>query len=66
MNATLVIGAPWLAIAITDSSQPTHESIAVPLRMAWMAGAEPRAVPTLTEMPSRLKWPSSAAMYSAV
>jgi hypothetical protein len=23
---------------MTDSSQPTHESIAVPLRIAWIAG----------------------------
>jgi len=38
----------------------------VPLRIAWIAGADPRAVPTLTEMPSFLKWPLSAAMYSAV
>jgi len=26
VNATLVMGAPWSAIAMTDSSQPTHES----------------------------------------
>ena len=52
VNETAWIGAPRLAIAMTDSSQPTHESSAVPLRTAWIAGAEPRAVLTLTDRPS--------------
>ena len=65
VKATLCSGAPWLAMSITDSSQPTHESSAVPLRMAWIAGAEPRAVFALTVRPSFLKKPSMSAMYSA-
>ena len=55
MNETAWIGAPRLEIAMTDSSQPTHESSAVPLSTAWIAGADPRAVFTLTVSPSFLK-----------
>ena len=39
-------------MSITDSSQPTHDSSAVPLSTAWIAGAEPRAVLALTFSPS--------------
>jgi hypothetical protein len=52
VNATDWIGAPSLAMASTDSSHPTHDRSAVPLSTAWIAGAEPRAVLTLTSRPS--------------
>ena len=55
VNATAWIGAFWLAMSMTDSSQPTHDSRAVPLRTAWIAGADPRAVFVLTVRPSFLK-----------
>ena len=51
VNATAWIGALRSAIAMSDSSRPQRHISAVPLRTAWMAGADPRAVSTFTETP---------------